>query len=429
MSDSPLPADWITWPTDAKRKLLRTLRYDWKLWSRPEQREPDLDYFVWLYLAGRGAGKTRSGAEWTREKTKTPGTRVGIIAPTYGAGRDVCMEGESGLLACVPPEDVEKYNRSLGQLRLKNGSLVYTYSSTEPERLRGPQHHYLWMDELCVFEYLQETWDMALFGLRLGKKPRMMITTTPKSLTLLKYIMSEASTHATRGSTFDNAANLPLAVLRDLLHRYAGTHLGRQELMAEVVDEIPGALWTRKILEETTVQGVGRSDMARVVVGVDPAGSSRPGSDETGIVVVGKGRDGHGYVLADVSMRGSPNEWATRVVETAAAWHADRIVAEKNQGGEMVANTIETIPMSKPPVKLVHASKSKEARAEPVSSLWATGKAHLVGPQRLIKLEDQMTGWVPGQKGGDSPDHLDAMVWAFKELGIARGGSRLLTPK
>lgn len=423
-----LPQDWKDWDDDRKRALLKRLRYDWSLYARPDQLAPDSEWLVWLLLAGRGAGKTRAGAEYVRRFAEShPGSRIGIICPTYGVVRDVAYEGESGLLACIPPEDIDTWNKSNNQLTLKNGSRFHGYSGADPERLRGPQHHLLWCEELAAWQYLQQTWDMAQFGLRLGERPRAIITTTPRPLPLVKeFLQREAPDDVviTRATTFDNAANLPKSQLELLRRRYAGTHLGRQELEGLVIDDIAGALWTRDNLESNRINDARRlPPMTRVVVGVDPAASSGENSDETGIIVVGRGADGDGYVFGDRSLRASPDAWGSAVVKALADFKADRVIAERNNGGEMVTHVIKTVdPMT--PVKTVWASRGKVTRAEPVAALYEQNRIHHVGI--LPRLEDEMCTWLPGDPHFPSPNRVDALVWACTEVVMSGGPASII---
>lgn len=422
-----LPTNWKSWPEERKRALLTRLRYDWRLYARPDQLPPPGDWHVWLLLAGRGAGKTRAGAEFVKTYAiENPGVRVGIICPTYGQVRDVALEGESGLLAVVPAEEIAKYNRSLHQVTFVNGSLIAGFSGSDPERLRGPQHHLLWCEELAAWPHLQQTWDMAQFGLRLGKAPRAVVTTTPRPLPLVKeFIKRESPTDVviTRASTFDNAANLPASQLKELRRRYGGTYLGAQELMGLVIDDVTGALWTRQMIESARVDTDHVPKLQRVVIGVDPAGASRADSDETGIVAVGRGVDGHAYVLADRTLRGTPDVWGKAAVELLREFDGDRIVAERNFGGEMVVHTIRTVDAFVP-VKAVWASKGKDIRAEPVSALYEQGRVHHIG--LFAKLEDEMTTWIPYDKRFPSPNRIDALVWAMTELKLTQGGGGMV---
>lgn len=387
--------------------------------ARPEQLPPDADWGTWLYLAGRGAGKTRTAAEWLAyEAIIAPKTRWAIVAPTFRDGRDTCVEGESGLLSVLNRYNVvSSWNRSQGAVRLKNGSQIRVFSGEEPERLRGPQHHGAWMDELAAFRYMRETWDQLRFGLRLGSNPQIIITTTPKPVPLVRELVNreDGTVVVTRGSTFDNAKNLAPAALAEFLARYEGTRLGRQELYGEIIDDVEGALWRLAEIERYRVNNL--PPIVRRVIAVDPAVTNNEGSDETGIVVVSRDRAGHGYVEADLSMRGTPNEWASRVITAFDEHECDNIIVEVNQGGDMVAQTLRTIRPHLP-IREVRASKGKRLRAEPISSLYEQGRIHHVGV--LERLEGQMTTWTPDDP--KSPDRLDALVHGLTDL-MESGGA------
>ena len=396
------------------------LVHDWRFLARPQQIAPDGDWQTWLILAGRGFGKTRTGAEWVRSKVMAGASRIALIAPTASDARDVMIEGESGLLSVCWSGDRTRTGEMLGRpayepskrrLTWENGAVATAFSAEEPERLRGPQHECLWADELAAWKYLQDTWDMAMFGLRLGDKPQSLITTTPKPLKIFKTLIMDPKTVVTRGSTFDNAANLAGTFLKAIKDKYEGTRLGRQELYAEVMEEAEGALWTRQMVEDARYNGP-MPEMVRVVISVDPAITSKEDSDETGIVAAGLGRDGLGYVLADRSGRYTPGEWAKIAVQLYRDMGADRIVAEGNQGGEMVRHTIKT-EWASAPITIVHASRGKAARAEPVQALYEQNKVrHWKG---FPTMEDQLCTWEP-LSGMPSPDRLDALVWALTEL-------------
>lgn len=377
--------------------------------ARSEQKPPPWAWRIWLYLAGRGAGKTRSGAEWVQWVANThQGARIGLIAPTAADVRDVMVEGESGIMAIAPNAARPVYTPSLRRLTWPNGSQATTYSADEPERLRGPQHTHLWADEMCSWRY-PATWDNALLGLRLGANPQVMVTTTPKPIPLLKKLVSDKTVHVTKGSTYDNAANLAPAFMAEIINRYEGTRLGRQELNAEILDDAPGALWNRAQLDALRV--VKAPDLSRLVVAIDPAATSRDSSDETGIIAVGRTIDGHYYVLDDKTLRASPHGWASAAVSLYHLLGADRIIAETNNGGEMVELTVRTVD-KEIPYRAVHASRGKQTRAEPIAALYEQGKVHHVG--MFVDLEDQMCEWEPSS--GDSPDRIDALVWGITDL-------------
>lgn len=396
------------------------LKWDWDFWARPNQKAPEGDWNTWVVLAGRGFGKTRMGSEWIRQLAKdNPGCRIALVAETAADARDVMIKGDSGLLACDPTLDDDCWSPTNRCLSWPNGSKAYTYNGTTPDQLRGPQHHFAWVDELAKFEYMQDAWDQLQFGLRLGDHPQCLVTTTPRPLPLIKKLVADPDTAVTRGSTLDNRANLAENTVKQLYERYGGTRLGRQELEGEILGDIPGALWSRGDIDESRVREA-PADLERVVVAVDPAASSAEGADENGIVVVGMARDNdgyaRGYVLEDASLKGTPEEWAKKAVKMYRKWQADKIVAEKNQGGEMVLSVLRAQDRSVP-VKLVHASRGKVIRAEPISALYEQGRVHHVGQHDL--LEDQMCVFsidnIRNSSTG-SPDRVDALVWGLTEL-------------
>lgn len=408
------------------------LLHDWRFLARDAQIAPPDEmadgqlWQTWLILAGRGFGKTRTGAEWVREQVKAGAKRVGLIAPTASDARDVMVEGESGLLSVCWAGDKSVTGETLGRpsyepskrrLTWGNGAIATLFSAEEPERLRGPQHDVLWCDELASWKYLRETWDMAMFGLRLGDRPRTCITTTPKPLPLVKEILKDARTVVTRGSTFDNATNLAPTFLKAVQDKYAGTRLGRQELNAEILDDLPGALWSRSEIDEHRVRVA--PELQRVVISIDPSGTKgeTDDGDEIGIIAAGLGIDGRAYVLADRTCKLSPDGWGRRAVTAYKEFEADRIVAERNFGGAMVEHVIRTIDKSVS-YKEVTASRGKVARAEPVAALYEQGRVSHVGA--MPELEDQMCQIAPeGFVGEGSPDRADALVWALTELLLA----------
>ena len=389
------------------------LLYDWVgLWARENQLPPAGDWFAWLLLAGRGFGKSRTGAEFIRERVEKHGARrIALIGPTAADVRDVMVEGESGLLAVCPPWNRPVYEPSKRRLTWPNGAIATCYSADEPNRLRGPQHDTAWADELAAWRYAQDAWDNLLFGLRLGQDPRVVVTTTPRPTKIVKDLVADPGTVLTRGSTYDNASNLAPTFLAKVKKKYEGTRLGRQELHAEILDDNPNALWKRGRIDELRVTH--HPDLLIVVTGVDPAASSDEDSAETGIVSVGIGwcscrgaPELHGFLLEDASLRGTPTEWGTAAVTAHHKARGDRIVGEVNNGGDMVGHVILTVDPNVPFQK-VHASRGKHVRAEPVSALYEQGRFHHVGAFPL--LEDQMCEWQPGMT---SPDRLDALVWA-----------------
>lgn len=353
--------------------------------------------------------------EWAIARAwQYPGSRGALVARTASDVRDVLVEGESGILNVSHPDRRPRWEPSKRRLVWPNGSIATTYTGDEPDQLRGPQHHWAVCDELAAWRR-PEAWDMLMMGLRLGDDPRVVVATTPRPVPHIKALLAAPTTVVTRGSTYDNLANLAPAFAAEIIRRYEGTRLGRQELLAEMLDDNPGALWTRATLEASRVSQA--PALVRVAVGVDPSVTSGEDAAETGIVVAGIARQGavlHGYVLDDRSIRGTPAAWAKQAVAAYHAFRANLIVAEANQGGEMVRHTIRTEDRSVP-VELVHASRGKAARAEPVSSLYEQGKVHHVG--MFPTLEDQMCEWVPGE--GESPDRVDALVWALTKLMVA----------
>lgn len=402
----------------------------WRSTARPNQLPPPGDWNTWLLLAGRGFGKTRSGSEFVRENVEM-GTakRIALVAPTAADARDVIVEGESGILAVSSSWCRPDYEPSKRRLTWPNGAVGTLFSADEPDRLRGPQFDLAWCDELAAWTYASDCWNMLMLGLRLGKHPRCLVTTTPRPIRILKELIARegADVVVTRGSTFENAENLAAPFLLAVRARYEGTRLGRQELNAEILDDLPGALWSRAVIEAARHSGE-LPLFRRVVVAVDPAVTSGEDSDETGIVVAARGADGRGYLLDDATGRYSPAEWAARAITLYDQHKADCIVAEGNQGGQMVRHTIESVRANLP-IKIVHASRGKVARAEPVSALYEQNKIRHVG--NFSQLEDQLCGFTSDfdrARAGYSPDRLDALVWAFTELMVGSIPSAFATP-
>jgi phage terminase large subunit-like protein len=425
-----LHAGWLALLPEALRSELiaalspaeaLALLYDWPFWARANQLPPDGDWRVWLLLAGRGFGKTRTGAEMIRARaTARTARRLALVAPTAGDARDVMVEGESGILAISPPWERPRYEPSKRRLTWPNGAIATLFSADEPERLRGPQHDAAWCDELASWRY-PEAWDMLMFGLRLGTDPRVVVTTTPRPTKLLRELIADPAAVVTRGTTYENRANLAAAFVGQIIHKYQGTRLGRQELEAELLEDVPGALWTRGMIEGSRARGA--PAFIRVVVAIDPAGSSTEGADETGIIVVGKDEDGRGWVIADASGRYSPTEWAKTAISAYRAHGADRIVAEVNNGGDMVEATLRMIEPSAP-FAAVRATRGKVTRAEPIAALYEQGRIRHLGV--FPRLEDQMCaftieahGNLSARSAGYSPDRVDALVWALTHLLVA----------
>lgn len=374
--------------------------------ARSSQRPPAGDWLTWLILAGRGWGKTRVGAEWLRKRQHVS-PRMGIVAPTFADARDICIEGESGLQAICGNGEIVKYNRSIGELEFKTGAQVKLFSGDKPDRLRGPQHYAMWYDELAAFQYPQQAWDMGMFGLRLGDNPQCIVTTTPRPIPLIKQLLASQTTTVTRGNTYENRDNLAESFFTYIVSRYEGTRLGRQELNAELLEDAPGALWNRAMIESCRVTSLGNP--VRVVIGVDPKASAEAAS-ETGIIAVARCDDGLLYVLDDASIDASPEGWAKQVASTYHKWRGDKVIAEVNQGGDMVVSTLRAVDANLPVTK-VHATHGKYVRAEPISAMYEQGKVKHVGA--FPQLEDQLCTWQPGE---DSPDRLDALVWALTEF-------------
>lgn len=423
--------DVKSWPEKQRVKFYSSLKpaeldalwHTWAFLSRQEQRLPDGDWSFWLYLAGRGAGKTRTGAETVREWVKRGKMRAGMIAPTAADARDVMVEGESGLVSVCWEDDMTHDGQRMGKglyepskrrFTWENGAMASLYSADEPERLRGPQHDCMWADELCAWRD-PTTWDLAMFGLRLGINPQVFISTTPKPTRVIKEILKNDSTVVTRGTTYSNRANLAESFFKQIIKKYEGTRLGQQELMGVLLEESEDALWSREILDKTRLPKIPDGIwFKRLVVAVDPATTSKDTSAETGIVVVGLGNDDHVYILHDASGRYTPEAWGRKAVQLWRVFSCDSIVAEVNQGGDMVKHVFKTVDQNVP-VHMVRASRGKQARAEPVSALWEQGRAHIVG--HMSELEDQMCQWEP-LTGAESPDRIDATVWGVTYVAI-----------
>ncbi len=424
--------------TDDQRQIVRSamtpeqitaLAHDWRFWGRPEQfapgsdgaSDPRTDWLTWLVLSGRGWGKSRSGAEWTRERVAGGARRLVIAGPTAADVRDVMLEGESGLLNIYPPGEAPLYEPSKRRVTWKNGATAVLLSAEEPDRFRGVQGDTSWCDELCAWQY-PEAFEMLRFAMRLGQ-PRFMVTTTPRPTPLIKELIKDPRTVITRGSTFDNSANLAADFIAAIRDKYEGTRLGRQELFAEILDDVPGALWNTTQLDALRVKTL--PALRRVVIAIDPAVSANAGSDETGIVAAGVGEcrckgspELHGFVLADASGKYTPDGWARASIALYDRLQGDRIVAERNQGGDLVESNLRTVSPHIP-YRSVHASKGKRLRAEPVSALYEQGKIHHV--LGLHKLETEMTMWDPMDPRAPSPNRIDALVYALTDLMLGGG--------
>lgn len=408
--------------------------YHWEMLARDAQLPPIGDWRTWLIMAGRGFGKTRAGAEWVRMIAENDGTaRIALVSASLAEARAVMVEGESGLLACSPPEERPIYDASLRRVRFANGASAHLYSAAEPESLRGPQFSHAWCDEIGKWPLSHDratrAWDNLAMGMRLGKDPQIAVTTTPRAVPLVQRILDQETNGAaaiTRGSTFDNAGNLSPRFLDAMRAEYSGTQLARQEIEGEMLADIEGALWNRALLERSR-ETISLASLVRIVIAVDPPASSN--GDECGIVVAGLGSDGVARVLADCSLaRAQPDQWARAVADAAEHWKADRVVAEANNGGAMVESVLRAADNTLP-VKLVHASRGKVARAEPVAALYAAGR---VKHRALFaQLEDQMCGLMTGGDyagPGRSPDRADALVWAVTELMLGRPANPSVRP-
>lgn len=391
----------------------RFLWHHWPLWARDNQRPPQdksskNPWRVWAILAGRGFGKTRTGAEWIRDLVWHKGVkRIGLIGPTFCDVRDVMIEGESGLMAISPPWEKPKWESSKRKLTWPNGAQALALSAEEPDRLRGLQYEAVWCDELASWRQ-KTAWDMMMFGLRLGGNPRALITTTPKPLPWLKKILASSQTHVTRGSSYDNQANLPAVFFDQILKAYEGTQLGRQEIYADFIETEQGCLWSWPVIEKC--RSAKPSSFKRVIIAVDPAITATAKSDETGIMVMGQGADGITYVIEDGSLKGGPSLWGARVIELYHKHKADRVVAEVNQGGDLVESLLRSHDRHVS-YKSVRATRGKYIRAEPVAALYEQSKVRHIG---IFKnLEQQLCTWQPGRA---SPDRLDALVWGVTYL-------------
>lgn len=402
--------------TSLTRTEQAALLYTWQWWARSEQIAPSGRWFTWLLLAGRGWGKTRTLCEWIRGRIESGRYgRVALIGQTAADVRDVLIEGESGLLAISPPWCHPKYEPSKRRLTWPNGAIATTYSGDSPDQLRGPQHDTVACDELAKWQYPQETWDNMEFGLRLGPQPQVCVATTPRPIPVIRALRDDPTTvrPTSNLNTYTNLANVNPLFIERVVKKYEGTRLGRQELNAEILDDNPDALWKRTTMIEP-YRVPSAPDLVRIVVGIDPTATAT--GDEAGIIVAGLGANGHGYILEDRSRQGTPTEWASSAVTAYHHHRADRLIAETNNGGEMVVLTIRTVPEGKSVAyKGIHASRGKYTRAEPVSSLYEQGKVHHVGA--FPQLEDELCSWTPGD---DSPNRLDALVWALTELMIKR---------
>lgn len=439
------PEAWKAWTPAAQQRALDELRRrvndqwrpfycprpkcdgkphdDWQ-WNhaRHDQHPPaDPDWLVWLMLSGRGAGKTRAGSEYTHRMSQVTG-RIALIGATAPDVRDTMLEGESGLLTIAPPGMKPHHEPSKRRLTWPNGCIATTFSAEEPDRLRGPEHGYAWVDEPAHFSQIQDTWDNLMFGLRIGRRPRVVCTSTPKPRPWVKAVSKDPTTRVTRSSTYDNVDNLAPVFAERIIAKYSGTRLGRQELFGEILEDVEGALWSWEMIEAHRTSR--HPELSRVVTGVDPAGGAKPKNDETGIVTVGYAAD-HLYVLGDRSGRYSPQGWANAADAEYVEHRADAVIAETNYGGDMVTSTLRSAGSDKRVLK-VHSRRGKAIRAEPIVALYEQGRVHHVGV--FPDLETELTTWAP-YEDHDSPNRLDALVHACTAL-VGRGGTvSIATPQ
>ena len=424
----------------------------WKYRARPKQLSPLGEWIFWFIMAGRGFGKTLSAAEWVLERGRERKCRIAVVAPTLGDVRAICFEGETGLLNICKVEDFmggtrsNAYNKSLFELTLANGTLIKGYSSEEPDRLRGPQHHYGWLEEASSFkdarlgDTLNTTWSNFTLGLRLGEHPQAVITSTPKANKLTRLLVALPTVTVVRGSSYENRENLTEVWWRTIIEPLIGTRTGRQEIDAELLEDVEGALWTRSMIDAARVTILPGTDvqaypgwqkdealreavaarMRRIVVGLDPNTTSGESADAAGIIVAGQGEDDHGYILDDRTVvKGGPSVWRAAAVDAYHDWQADKVIGEANNGGEMVDLVIKGFDKTVP-VELVHASRGKRTRAEPVAALYTLDEEHEKYPTvhhigAFPDLEDEQTTWTPAD---ESPNRMDAAVWALTKLRI-----------
>ena len=403
-------------------KATIALYTDWLKTAREKQLSPEVEHYIWLILAGRGWGKTRTGAQdIALYALRNPNSICAVVAPTAGDLRRVCFGGPSGLISIIPKECYSEnkkqkgYSSSVFEIRLYNDSKIIGYAASEPERLRGPQFHRAWCDELAAWRY-PEAFDQLMFGLRLGDNPQCLITTTPKPTKIIKDLVTRKDVAVTSGSTFENEANLADSALKMLKDKYEGTTLGRQELYAEIIENLDGALWSSKLIDESRLTNDTEQELKQIIVAIDPAVTNNEDSDETGIVIVGKDYNNKYYVLEDVSGKYSPDAWARKAINCYYEWNADRIVAEVNNGGDLVERLLRGIDFNIP-YRSVRATRGKLVRAEPIAALYEQRRVHHIG--YFPELESQMCSYLGETK--PSPDRLDALVWGLTELSKSKG--------
>jgi phage terminase large subunit-like protein len=412
---------WTQLQKSAEKATIN-LYTEWLNTARAKQLQPLEEHYIWLILAGRGWGKTRTGAQdIALYALRNPNSLCAVVAPTHGDLRRVCFGGNSGLLSIIPEEcyiqssDAKGYSSSVAEIRLDNGSKIMGYAAIEPDRLRGSQFHRAWADELAAWRY-SEAFDQLMFGLRLGDNPQCVVTTTPKPSKIIKDLVAREDVVVTTGNTFENEDNLADTALAMLKERYEGTSLGRQELYAEIIEDFEGALWSNKMIEEGRLNENEERDLRQIIVAIDPAVTANENSDETGIIVAGKDYNDRFYVLEDVSGVYTPDQWGRKAIDCYYEWQADRIVAEVNNGGDLVERLLRSIDPHIP-YRSVRATRGKLTRAEPISALYEQKRVHHVG--YFAELESQMCSYTGETK--PSPDRLDALVWAMTELSKSRG--------
>ena len=406
----------------SKEKLLN-FKYDWQVRARPEQKTPTVEFTFWLVMAGRGWGKTRTATEWIIEQVRKGYTKLGLVGPTASIVRDIMIEGDSGILTISRPDFFPLYEPSKRKLTWPNGAVAHLYSAEEPDRLRGSQYQKMWAEELAVWKY-PEAWDMAKLSLRIGANPQAVISTTPKPKRVIRELINDKNCVVSGGPTFDNRQNLSESFLRTIVDKYEGTTLGQQEIYAILLEELPDALWQRAVIANNRVSDINLDELVRIVVGIDPAGTGKETSSETGIMVCGVDSNLEGYVIDDLSCRKRPKGWASIAIKAYYRYKADRIIAEVNFGGDMVESVIRNVDKNVS-YKSIYASRGKRARAEPVSALYEQGRIHHVGVFK--DLEDQQCNFTPETK--TSPDRIDALVWCFTDLIINRTERRIVRAK
>jgi phage terminase large subunit-like protein len=425
---------WKRLAPSARQKILdafteaekTALEYHWKFWARTEQLAPEGDWTNWLLLAGRGFGKTKSATEWARDQIENQGKQsIAIVAATTRDSRRILVEGPSGFLNICPPWNKPVYLPSKGELLWPNGAKAFLYSAEEPERLRGPEHDAALCDELGSWQRQEATWDMLQFTLRAGERPQTVIATTPRPGGVIKQLLTSRNTVVTRGTTFANRDHLSAEFFNSIIARYEGTRLGRQELYAEMLEDLDGALWSLDLLDAVRIDDAAKvPEMKRTVVAVDPSGKSTDGSQQ-GIVVCGQGFNGLFYVIADYSCSESPQGWAMRAARAFYRHGCDMMVAERNFGGDMVKTILQGQGYNMP-IRMVTASKGKHVRAEPIAALFEQFRVRICGYHR--ELEEQLTQTThEGYKGSGSPDRMDAMVYALSELSQPRATCGVIT--